>query len=116
MGTPRFHPASIFENRRDFGRNPNARPIFTPELSPGERAWAIYQHQVATLVIRELHRRRHSIMWLTQELGENYDWLIRKLYGRVPADLGEIFEWALCLGVQVLPVIDVGGGVHPQAL
>ena len=104
MGVPRFRPASIFENCRDFGRNPSTRPGPAPHLRHGQRAWAIYQHQVATVVLRELRRRDQRISELAQQLDVDYDWLIRKIYGRVPADLGEMFEWALVLGVPVLPV------------
>lgn len=101
MGVPRFRPASIFVNCRDFGRNPSARPGPAPHLRPGQRAWAIYQHEVATAVLRELRRRGQRISYLARELDENYDWLIRKLYGRVPADLGEMFEWCAALGLEI---------------
>ena len=104
MGVPRFRPASIFENCRDFGRNPSARPDPAPHLRPGQRAWAIYQHEVATSVLTELRRRDLRINDLARQLDADYDWLIGKLYGRVPADLGEMFEWALVLGVLALPV------------
>lgn len=33
-------------------------------------------------------------------------WLLRKMRGHAPADLGEILEWGLVLGVHVLPVVD----------
>jgi len=102
MGAPRFRPASIFENCRDFGRNPSARPGLAPHLRPGQRTWAIYQHEVATAVLRELRRRGQRIDHLARELDEDYDWLIRKLYGRVPADLGEMFEWCGALGLKKL--------------
>jgi hypothetical protein len=59
---------------------------------------------VATAVLRELRRRNQRISELALQLGGDYDWLLRKLYGRVPADLGEMFEWTLVLGVPVLPV------------
>ena len=106
MGAPRFRPASIFENCRDFGRNPGALPGPAPHLRPGQRAWAIYQHEVATSVLKDLRRRDLRINDLARQLGEDYDWLSRKLYGRVPADLGEMFEWALVLGITVRPTLD----------
>jgi hypothetical protein len=33
-------------------------------------------------------------------------WLRRKLYGQTPADLGDVMEWSLLIGVDVLPVFD----------
>jgi len=101
MGVPRFRPASIFENCRDFGRNTWVQPGPAPHLRPGQRAWAIYQHQVAYAVLRELCRRGQRAGDLARQLNENYDWLIRKLYGRVPADLGEMFEWCDALGLEI---------------
>jgi hypothetical protein len=65
-------------------------------------------------VLKELRRRDLRINDLAQKLGEDYDWLIRKLYGRVPADLGEMFEWALVLGIPVLPTPDEDGNVRSQ--
>jgi hypothetical protein len=116
MGAPRFRPASIFENCRDFGRNTWAQPGPAPHLRPGQRAWAIYQHEVATSVLKELRRRDLRINDLARQLDADYDWLIRKLYGRVPADLGEMFEWTLLLGVSVLPAIDHAGDIRPFSI
>jgi 3-oxoadipate enol-lactonase len=48
---------------------------------------------------------------LAGTLGENADWLNRKLYGRVPADLGEMFEWCRALGLELLD----GFGSRPKA-
>lgn len=97
MGKPRFRPAALFVRSRDFGRE--SYVVFAKDsgLTPGERAWALFQHNTASAVLSELRRRRWPISRLANELGENYDWLCRKLYGRVPADLGEMFEWTLCL-------------------
>lgn len=114
MGAPRFRPASIFENCRDFRRNTWAQPGPAPHLRPGQRAWAIYQHRVAIAVLRELRRRNQRISELAQRLNVDYDWLLRKLYGRVPADLGEMFEWALVLGITLLPTLDETGNVRPM--
>jgi hypothetical protein len=102
VGVPRFRPASIFVNCRDFGRNPYARPVPTPHLRPGQRAWAIYQHQVATSVLKELRRRDLRVNNLARQLDADYEWLLRKLYGRVPADLGEMFEWCAALGLEMV--------------
>lgn len=112
MGAPRFCPASIFENCRDFGRNPWAQPGPAPHLRQGQRAWAIYQHKVAISVLKELRRQDLRINDLARRLDADYDWLIRKLYGRVPADLGEMFEWALVLGIAVRPTFHEAGNIR----
>jgi hypothetical protein len=57
---------------------------------------------VATSVLKELRRRGLRINDLARQLDSDYDWLIRKLYGRVPADLGEMFEWCGALGLRKL--------------
>lgn len=102
MGTPRFRPSSLFANPRDFGRNGAARPLASPPLQGGQIAWAWYQHQVALEVLAALKKQRRRIDHLALSLGENPDWITRKLYGRVPADLGEMFEWqAACSAENV---------------
>jgi len=100
VGTPRFRPSSLFANPRDFGRNRYAKPQPTPHLRPGQRAWALYQHRVALAVLEALSRKRRRIEHLADDLGENPDWLTRKLCGRVPADLGEMFEWCEALAID----------------
>lgn len=102
MGTPRFRPSLVFANPREFGRNAYAKPQPTPTLGPGQRAWALYQHRVALAVFEALTKRRQRIDDLAKGLGENPDWLTRKLYGRVPADLGEMVEWCEALGLTAL--------------
>lgn len=103
MGKPRFRPTALFVRSRDFGRA--SHPVFAEDsgLTPGERAWALFQHNTASAVLSELRKRRWPISHLSKELGENYDWLCRKLYGRVPADLGEMFEWTLYLDLLAKP-------------
>jgi len=73
----------------------------TPDLTIGEREWAIFQHRVAVAVLVELDQRGKGIEWLADELDVNADWLTRKLYGRVPADLGEMFEWSEGVGITI---------------
>lgn len=104
MGTPRFRPSSLFANPREFGRNHYAKPQPTPHLRAGQRAWALYQHRAALAVLAALKAQRLRIDDLAEDLGENPDWLTRKLYGRVPADLGEMVEWCEELGIEKLPV------------
>jgi hypothetical protein len=66
-------------------------------------------------VLKELRRQDLRINDLARQLDADYDWLIRKLYGRVPADLGEMFAWCDALGVQVSVVID-GAAVRPTSV
>jgi hypothetical protein len=111
----RLHWTSIFENCRDFGRNPSARPGSAPHLRPGQRAWAIYQHEVATAVIKELRRQDLRVNYLAKELDTDYDWLLRKLYGRVPADLSEMYEWALLFGLVMTNGPSPDGSGFPRS-
>jgi hypothetical protein len=45
-------------------------------------------------------------LWLAKKIGADLGWLLRKLRGHAPADLGEILEWGWVLGVHVLPVVN----------
>lgn len=103
MGKPRFRPASICVNPREFGRKP--RPIWekSPNLGPREVAWALYQHHAALATNQALAARGQEISDLATLLEEDPAWLRRKLYGQVPADLGDILAWALELGIDILP-------------
>lgn len=103
---PRFRPAQVVENPRHFGRSKDAVRVTPDGFSEGELAWAWYQHRVALAVRKELKDRKIPFPTLAQALHEKDAWLERKLRGQVPADLGEMFEWALRLGVQILPAID----------
>lgn len=100
MGTPRFRPASIFAKPRSFGRKVDARFVETPDLTPGERLWAIYQHRVAFEVLETLERRPGGLDRFAKELGVTPRWLQRLLYGRAPADLGAMLGWALVLEIE----------------
>ena len=89
MGLPRFRPAALFSNARDFGWSSFAQPVEISTLDPGQRAWALCQHQVALAVSTKLKRKDEdshlrSIHGLAETLDESPDWLTRKLYGRVP--------------------------------
>lgn len=64
------------------------------------------------MVLKELRRQDLGINDLARRLDADHDWLIRKLHGRVPADLGEMFEWALVLGIAVRPTFDEAGDVR----
>lgn len=100
MGSLRFRPASIFSKPRSFGRVEGIWFVETPDLNPGERLWAIYQHQMAVAVFETLKTKGMSLNVFAEELGEDDDWLMRKLYGRAPADLGEMLTWMLVLGLK----------------
>ena len=96
----------VFANPRHFGRRkcPETNPKCS--LAKGEIAWALFQHRAAYAVTLEVKHLNKTVPWLAKQLGENADWLLRKLRGHAPADLGEILQWALVLGVHVLPPID----------
>jgi len=84
-------------------------------MPQGEFAWSWYQHRVALEVQRKLKRVKSSIEDFANELDEDEAWLRGKFYGQAPADLGEMLEWALVLGVEVLPVIDEMRDIEPAA-
>ena len=106
MTDPRFRPAGVFLNVRDFSRL--ADPPVNPDclLYESEVAWALFQRKVSFAVLLELRHLGESMFSFAARLGVNELWLKRKLRGHVPADLGEVLSWALVLGVHVLPVID----------
>jgi hypothetical protein len=55
---------------------------------------------VAIAVLEALESKHRRIEHLAQDIEGNPDWLTRKLYGRVPADLGEMFEWCEALAID----------------
>ena len=116
MGKPRFRPAQVMENPRHFGRSDAAVMVRCPDLTEAEHAWAWYQHRVALEVLRDLERREISVEQFANQLEEDTAWLTRKLHGQAPADLGEMFEWALRLGVHVLPAIDEVDDIRPMSV
>lgn len=103
MGSSRFEPARIFPRRRDFGRVADAVPDLPFDLSVDYLAWAYYQHQVALVVLGEIEGRPDRVTAqaeLATRLGEDRDWLMRKLYGRATASLVEMIKWLIKLGYE----------------
>lgn len=101
MGSARFQPARIFPRRRDFGRVADAVPDLPHDLEIEYLAWAYYQHQVALIVLGEIEDRVDRLAAqeeLAARLGEDRDWLMRKLYGRATASLVEMIRWLMELG------------------
>ncbi len=96
----------VFANPRHFGRRSNPETNPKSSLAKGEIAWALFQHRASYAVTLELKHLGKTVPWLAKRLGENADWLLRKLRGHAPADLGEILQWALALGVHILPTVD----------
>ena len=103
MGIPRFKPAHIWANPRHFGRREAPDPNPDNLLNQVQTAWAIFQHRAALAVAIELHHRRYSTSDLARDLNEDHAWLVRKLHGQTPADLGDIMNWTLKYGIQILP-------------
>ena len=68
-------------------------------------AWAWFQHRTALAARAEMKARDIDLFELAEGVGENTAWLERKLRGQAPADLGEIFEWSLRLGIHILPLL-----------
>jgi len=102
---PRFRPAQVVQVPRTFGRDKDAVPVWVEGWSEGEMAWAWYQHRMALAVRAELEARPLPLRTLAGAINETKGWLERKLRGQAPADLGAMFEWALRLGIHVLPLV-----------
>lgn len=77
-------------------------------------AWAWFQHRTALAVRAELKARRIQLGVLAEAVSADEAWLERKLRGQAPADLGEMFEWALRLGVNILPPIQDRTDILPE--
>lgn len=105
MGTPRFVPARLFADPRDFGRNSLAEPELPSRLPPVEAAWARYQHRACLVVFDQLYYRGLSVGDFAQGLGADVAWTVRKLHGQTPVSLGDLLEWSMHLGVPVLPSV-----------
>lgn len=82
--------------------------------SEGEIAWAWFQHQTALAVRAELKARGIPLSFLAVGVEENEAWLERKLRGQAPADLGEMFEWSLRLGLHILPLVQDRSDLLPE--
>lgn len=72
-------------------------------LNEVETAWALFQHRCALAVLFEITYNEASVEEMAESLLERPSWLKRKLYGQVPADLGDVLGWALLYGIQILP-------------
>jgi hypothetical protein len=114
VGKPRFRPAQVVQNHRSFGRDIEAVPVRVEGWSEGEMAWAWFQHRTALAVRAELKARPIPLSVLAVGVNEDEAWLERKLRGQAPADLGEMFEWALRLGVNILPLIQDRSDLLPK--
>jgi hypothetical protein len=106
MGLSRFKPSAICANPRHFGRVKNPRWVNPNWLNETQSASAIYQHRAAFAALESLKASEQTVEWPAGSLGEDVAWLRRKLYGQSPADLGDVMEWSLVLGIDVLPVFD----------
>ena len=105
MGTPRFIPARLFAEPRDFGRNSLSEPLSPSVLSPVEAAWAWYQHRACLMTFDQLYYRDLSVGDFAQGLGADVAWTVRKLHGQTPVSLGDLLEWSMYLGVSVFPTV-----------
>ena len=116
MGLPRFKPAHMCANPRNFGRHKQPEPADPNPLDAAQTAWAIFQHRASYAVIEELNAAEHTIEHLAEQLDLDPAWLQRKLYGQTPATLGDIMTWTLHYGIHILPTFDNGGELkHPQS-
>jgi hypothetical protein len=106
MGKPRFRPASICVNPRDFGRSTHPLWVSETSLSQREIAWAVFQHRAALAVKQAMLNQRSDLTKLAKALGEDEAWLRRKLYGQAPADIGDVMAWALELGIDIVPELN----------
>jgi len=113
VGKPRFKPARVCSNPRDFART--SQPVWADPcpLTATEAAWSIFQHRAARAALEELRSAGESIADLAGRLGEDPAWLQRKLHGQTPADLGDVMAWALHYGIHILPVFDASSELKP---
>jgi hypothetical protein len=74
-------------------------------------AW--YQHRVALGVHEEMERHGMIVDDLGLDPVCDAAWLQRKFYGQATANLGEMFEWALALSVEILPVLRTRSDLLP---
>jgi ligand-binding SRPBCC domain-containing protein len=105
VGTPRFTPARLFADPRDFGRDSLANPVSPSVLDPVEVAWAWFQHRACLAICDQLYYRGLSVAEFADALGADVAWLTRKLHGQTPASLGDLLEWSLYFEESVLPPI-----------
>jgi hypothetical protein len=104
---PGFRPDVYLQNPDEFGRVLDARWKSHKKLSNEERAKvgaAYLQHQVA-FAVRERLGGVNAPDELAKLLGERdrVDYFRRKLYGQVPINMVELFEWLLVLDDDIAP-------------
>ena len=106
MPPPRFKPSRLVVDPRHFGRveHPELRP--DSGLAPLERTWALLQHRAAFVAFQALSEAQMSVDELAAAVGQRPDWVVRKLHGHAPADVGDFVAWASVLGVDVWPVLE----------
>ncbi len=66
------------------------------------------QHRAAFVALQALSTAQMSVDDLAAAVGEQPDWVVRKLHGQVPADVEDFVAWAAVLGVDVWPVLAAG--------
>ncbi len=106
MASDRFKPSRVVANPRHFGRVEHPELRSGSGLAPVERARALLQHRAAFVAYEALSTAQMSVEELAAAVGEQPDWLVRKLHGHVPADVEDFVAWASVLGVDVWPVLE----------
>ena len=99
-----FRPADYLTNPKHFGRDLDAEWKPYTDAERPRVATSYLQHRVACAVRDELGARRTGYT-LAERLGcpDRYDHIRRKLNGHIPLNLPELHNWALTLGVHILP-------------
>ena len=99
-----FRPADYLTNPKRFGRDLDAEWKPYTDAERPRVATSYLQHRVACAVRDELGARRTGYT-LAERLGcpDRYDHIRRKLNGHIPLNLPELHNWALTLGVHILP-------------
>jgi len=106
VGTPRFTPARLFADPRDFGRNSVATPVSPPLLDPVQAAWAWFQHRACLATFDQLYYRDLTVTDFANALDADVAWLTRKLHGQTPVSLGDLLQWSLYFEWSVLPGVE----------
>jgi len=117
MGSTRFVPARIFIRRRNFGRTAWGTLNSGEGLDEGLFAAAYFQHQAAFAVRDYLDHQADSHLALEElahSLGENRDWLVRKLHGQATASLAEMSAWLIAVNYEA-PLLDDAIAVAEEA-
>ena len=99
-----FRPADFLADPKRFGRDLTAEWKPYTDTDRPRVAASYLQHRVACAVRDELGARRTGYT-LAERLGcpDRYDHIRRKLNGHIPLNLPELHNWALTLGVHILP-------------